>query len=345
MATYTIKRGDTLGGIAAKYGTTYQQLAKDNNISNPNRIFAGQTITVPGGGGGGGGGGTGISDEEAAQYGFAQDFLKSNSEIRNLVKTAVDQGYTLSRFEYELRQTSWYRNKNDQARDWEVLKKTQPQEYKERLADARLSAQLMAQQLGVNLTSSELNSFADRINRYGWTEQELRYRVGREWRYNGGGTRDGAAYQAHQEIEELGRQYGIALSGGTLQDWARQVASGQGTVEGFRDYIVNMAKGRYAAISDDLDRGLTVDQLFDPYRQAAAEVLGANPGTIDVLDSKYGDVFSYQAPGESGRRAMRLDEWEQMLRTDNKYGFDETQNAQSMAADLAAAIQTDFGAR
>jgi murein DD-endopeptidase MepM/ murein hydrolase activator NlpD len=347
MATYTIKSGDTLGSIAARYGTTYQQLAKDNNIANPNRIFAGQTITVPGGSSSSkpSGGGTGVSDEEAAQYGFAQDFLKSNSEIRNLVKKAVDQGYTLSRFEYELRQTGWYRNRNDQARDWEVLQKTQPREYQERINDASLSIRLMAQQLGVNLTSAQVRDFADRVNRYGWTEQELRYRVGQEWKYNGGSTRDGAAYQAHQEITELGRQYGIKLSDSTTADWARQVATGQGTVDGFRDYIVNQAKGKYVSIADDLDRGLTVDQLFDPYRQAAAQLLGVNADSIDVLDSKYGSVFAYQAPGESGRRAMRLDEWEQMLRTDGKYGFDETQNAQSMAADLAAAIQTDFGAR
>lgn len=44
---YTVKRGDTLSAIAAKYGTTYQELAKYNNISNPNRISVGQQIKIP----------------------------------------------------------------------------------------------------------------------------------------------------------------------------------------------------------------------------------------------------------------------------------------------------------
>lgn len=348
MATYTVKKGDTLGGIASKYGTTWQKLAADNNIRNANLIYPGQKITVPGSGGSSSkksGRGTGISDEDASQYGFAQDFLKSNSEIRNLVKTAVDKGYTLARFEYELRQTSWYRNRNDQARDWEVLKKTQPQEYKERLADAKLSIRLMAQSLGVNLTSSEINSFADRVNRYGWTEQELRYRIGREWNRDDGSIRAGAAFQAHQELTELTQQYGVAFSASTLDEWARQVASGQGNVEGFRDYIVEKAKGKYRAIASDLDRGLTVDQLFDPYRQAAAQTLGVNPNSISVMDSGYNTVFSYKPPGENDTRAMDLDEFERMVRTDERFGFDTSQNAQSMAADLAAAIQEDFGAR
>jgi GH25 family lysozyme M1 (1,4-beta-N-acetylmuramidase)/LysM repeat protein len=43
---YTVKSGDTLSGIAAKYGTTYQKLAKMNGISNPNKIYAGQKIRV-----------------------------------------------------------------------------------------------------------------------------------------------------------------------------------------------------------------------------------------------------------------------------------------------------------
>lgn len=46
--TYTVKKGDTLSKIAAKYGTTYQKLASYNGIANPNKISAGQVIKIPG---------------------------------------------------------------------------------------------------------------------------------------------------------------------------------------------------------------------------------------------------------------------------------------------------------
>jgi lysozyme len=45
-ASYTVKAGDTLSAIAAKYGTTYQALASANSISNPNDIYVGQVIKV-----------------------------------------------------------------------------------------------------------------------------------------------------------------------------------------------------------------------------------------------------------------------------------------------------------
>ena len=44
--TYTVEAGDTLSGIAANFGTTYQQLAAKNGISDPNRIYVGQIIKI-----------------------------------------------------------------------------------------------------------------------------------------------------------------------------------------------------------------------------------------------------------------------------------------------------------
>ena len=44
--TYTVKAGDTLSKIASKYNTTYQELAKKNNISNPDKIYVGQVLKI-----------------------------------------------------------------------------------------------------------------------------------------------------------------------------------------------------------------------------------------------------------------------------------------------------------
>lgn len=43
---YTVKSGDTLSAIANKYNTTYQKIAKDNNISNPNLIYPNQKLVI-----------------------------------------------------------------------------------------------------------------------------------------------------------------------------------------------------------------------------------------------------------------------------------------------------------
>lgn len=45
--TYTVKSGDTLSKIAAKYNTTVDILAAYNGIKDPNKIYVGQVIKIP----------------------------------------------------------------------------------------------------------------------------------------------------------------------------------------------------------------------------------------------------------------------------------------------------------
>jgi len=45
---YTVQRGDTLGEIARDHDVSLSDLVQANNISNPNLIFPGQKLTIPG---------------------------------------------------------------------------------------------------------------------------------------------------------------------------------------------------------------------------------------------------------------------------------------------------------
>jgi LysM repeat protein len=47
-ATYTIQPGDTLGAVARHLGVSVSSLAQANGIKDPNVIYAGQTLVVPG---------------------------------------------------------------------------------------------------------------------------------------------------------------------------------------------------------------------------------------------------------------------------------------------------------
>ena len=44
---YKIKYGDTLSKLALKYDSTVSEIAKLNNITNPNKIYAGNIIRIP----------------------------------------------------------------------------------------------------------------------------------------------------------------------------------------------------------------------------------------------------------------------------------------------------------
>ena len=47
--TYTVVVGDTLWGIANRYGVTVEELVELNHLSNPNLIYPGEVLLLPGG--------------------------------------------------------------------------------------------------------------------------------------------------------------------------------------------------------------------------------------------------------------------------------------------------------
>jgi putative chitinase len=45
---HIIRRGESLSAIAARFGTTWQSLARANGLNNPDRLRVGQTLMIPG---------------------------------------------------------------------------------------------------------------------------------------------------------------------------------------------------------------------------------------------------------------------------------------------------------
>lgn len=84
--TIIIQYGDTLSELAIKYNTTVAKLVELNNISNPNLIYAGETLIVPIINGDG----TSIGDADIyiVRYGdtLSQIALRYNTTVRDLVQ-------------------------------------------------------------------------------------------------------------------------------------------------------------------------------------------------------------------------------------------------------------------
>jgi len=47
-STYVVARGDTIKTIAAKFNVTWQSIVSANNLTNPNLIYPGQQLVIPG---------------------------------------------------------------------------------------------------------------------------------------------------------------------------------------------------------------------------------------------------------------------------------------------------------
>jgi putative chitinase len=83
---HTVKSGETLSSIARRYGTTWQAIAKANNLSNPNNIYVGQKLKIPSASGDSSGGTTGCRYRHTVKTGewvwqIARDYGVSPYDI------------------------------------------------------------------------------------------------------------------------------------------------------------------------------------------------------------------------------------------------------------------------
>lgn len=88
--TYTVKSGDTLSSIGSKYGVSWSKIYEANKGtigSNPNKIYPGQTLTIPGYSKGGIVDYTGL----AMLHGTPSnpEFVLNNEQMKGLIKTFI----------------------------------------------------------------------------------------------------------------------------------------------------------------------------------------------------------------------------------------------------------------
>lgn len=70
--SYTVRSGDSLSAIANRYGSNVDDIARANGIRNPNLIYPGQRLTIPGSNNAGGAAGTGGAGAVGGSSGTVQ---------------------------------------------------------------------------------------------------------------------------------------------------------------------------------------------------------------------------------------------------------------------------------
>ena len=99
------------------------------------------------------------------------------------------------------------------------------------------------------------------------------------------------------------------------------------------------AKGAYGHLSDQIDSGLSLDDIFSNYRRYAANVLELDESQIDFTkDPKWQSAFGTKESGQMG-----LGDWVKKLKSDKSFGWQYTKEANDQAVDIAAMIARTFG--
>lgn len=268
-------------------------------------------------------------------------FLANDPEVGPILREAqasADAGapWTSDRIQAEIEKTNWYRSNSDSVRQAQALAATNPATYGQTVFSLQQQIATVAEQAGYYIDPSLTRDLATRAQAQAMTAEQLRQAI-----FQLPGTWTGTS-AVTGSIKQTAAQYGITLSDSTVQEYARKIAGGVLTQDGVNAGLKELAKGKFPSIAKQLDEGFTVEQLFDPFRQQAAQMLGVSPESISLNDPKWNRALNQ--PTKDGVQMMTLYDWQRLLRTDKSYGWDGSEQARNASADFATKLLRTFGA-
>jgi len=144
-------------------------------------------------------------------------------------------------------------------------------------------------------------------------------------------------------LKDIGKQYFVDFADSQIE----QVLAGTPNADGVavsRDDLIRRArlaaKATYGHLSEQIDAGLTLEDLSASYKEKAAKLLELDPNTINFA-TDFSEALNYRKDGQP--RVLSMSEWETELRTNDKYKYSFTRQANQDATSIGLAIARAFG--
>lgn len=314
--------------------------------------FGATRPTGPGAGGGAGGGGAGggkVTDEkkerkkklseEAVLAKFREMFPTQGwlteidsakyPNLRKVIRSAVEGEMWKSpegqaRFDAQFRGSDFYR-------DLQTTDKVR--QIKSIVGD-------------LGFDSKPFNSFLKDAMNFGWEGDTLKQEVYREAFRVDPATNQFVNPTAvertrksndYLRIANIGKAYFNSVSDSSIQ----KVLMGEMAEEDIQRQQREFAKAKYGHLSNLIDQGLTLNEIAEPFKNQAAELLEKNPNDIDMSGANWEMAFNFDDNGN--KRIMTTGEWRRALRTNKEFGWDKTEGAKREARQIASSIVQAFG--
>lgn len=258
-------------------------------------------------------------------------------DVRDLLVRAAQQKFTPARFRAEYKQTQYYLTTAPKIKAWNAKPPAAKQEdtdlmyaniveaYGEVLPDEAQGRKIAASAARLGLAGIQLQNFvfAEALRVSGPSKNKLKL------------SQEGQTLRA--TLREFGykpedNELNAALTGTSYKGMPMNT-----------DALLNKArltaKGQYMHLAPQIDAGLSLEDIFKNYRQYAAQTLQIDPSEIDFTsDPKWADAF-----GDSKTGPLSLSSWVSKLKSDAKYGWRFTDQANQQVAGVVSTLERAFG--
>lgn len=278
--------------------------------------------------------------ELAETYGMSYAFFKSQPELMKLLKGAVAGQWTPDKFQAEIKNSSWWKKTSDTVRQMQVLQKTDPATYKAQMEAARVAAQQLAVKTGAVLSDKNTEKLAKNMVWYGWNEAQVSNYLGQFIKFQDGQVLGGMAGQIASAIKSEAYKNGVAVTEQSVLNNAQYVVRGLTTMEKIQASMRQQAAGLYPAFAEQIKAGASMEDLAQPYIQAAASELGLPDTDLNVFSPKVKAALT-RVNAQGQPEALSLTDFTQSLRNDPAWR--KTQSAQDKTLAIGHQVLADMG--
>lgn len=284
-----------------------------------------------------------IKDMEAAfaAAGFSAALVNSDKELKDLFTRYVKEGWDDTRFQNEIKNSKWYRNRSDDQRAADSIRLNDPKTWSDNVHDQTEALRAAALAMGITISDARLKSIATASIRNSIKGPELNNMLVAEFNFNPKKVYKGESGDTINKIRDLAYSYGVTPTNDDIGKTTRSILRGENSIDGLRNSYIAQAKSRYGHFATEFDAGKTLEDIASPYVSQMAQTLELNPEDITLQDSLLQRGLARRDPKTNAASAMTLWEYEEALKNDERWML--TNNARDSMMSLGRNLLSSFG--
>lgn len=278
-------------------------------------------------------------EEMAAQYGWAYSFLRSEPSLSSLFDKMVSENWTQAKFNAELAETDFWKNNADVTRQALQMKATDPGSWNAAINANKLVISQLAAKMGAAVPDGLLPKMAEDMQMYGMTEDNLRPILADYIDFSKNNL-TGEAGMHEYNMRAYANDMGVDLNQQSIKNYAQLVVKGMATQDDYQNYIREQAMSAYPAFTQQIQGGVRVKDIANPYIQSMAQSLEMNPFDITLKDPMIKQAMN--GVNQDGKPAgLSVGDFQTMLRGDPRWRT--TKQAQDKAMNIGAMVLKNMG--
>src|SRR6266849_9139916 len=283
----------------------------------------------------------GTTSQANESVGLIAAFIGSDPELKDLYSQAVAGSWSQDKFISALQGTSWWSTNAATVRQNMTTKSTDPASWSQHMTNSTAMVQELATKLGVPISGQNLANVATTAALYGYNESQVQQVLSTYLQTVQGGWYGGYAGQVQLALKEYASDMGIPMSDSTVGNYVQQITAGTNSLQAVRAWVQTQAALAFPAYAQQINEGMTVGKIAQPYASALSQILEQNPNSVDLQNPLLRSAMTYKDPTTGAPAVKQLYDYETDLRKNPMWV--STNNARESLMGTANTVLSNMG--